>query len=279
MNREQRARIAQETANILQHGTYPSPHGQTRSIRESLAAACTATQLYLPSDYDDLVARMAQLPTFPVTRIAISNQTTLAAAHTLASTSPTLACLNFASAKNPGGGFLSGSHAQEESLARASGLVATLQTQPAFYAVHRHLPTALYSDHVIFSPDVPIFRDDTGQLLDQPWHASFLTAAAVNAGAVRTNEPHNRARIRPTLEHRARMVLAIAANHGCATLVLGAWGCGVFQNDPIEVASIFATVLADPRFQQRFQHIEFAVFDTSASQPVLRAFQNVFAEW
>lgn len=276
MNRDQRARMAQETLSILEHGRYQTRDGQTISIREPLAAACAATHLYMPGDYDQLLAQVEQLPAFQTTRIAVSNQTTLAAARTLAPEYPALACLNFASAKNPGGGFLSGSQAQEESLARSSGLYATLHTKPDFYAFHRRLKSSLYSDHVIFSPNVPVFRDDAGQLIDQPWQASFITAAAVNAGAVRKNEPNNIESIRATLEHRARMVLAIGALHRCDALVLGAWGCGVFQNDPAVVADIFASVLAEPLFQHRFRHIAFAIFDTSPSQAVAQAFQNNF---
>lgn len=275
MNRDQRAQIAQDTVSILEQGSYQTLFGRV-SIAEPLAASCAVTYLYQPNTYDDLVAQVKQLPTFETTRITVSNQTTLAAARTLVVTHPALACLNFASAKNPGGGFLSGSQAQEESLARASGLYATLLTKPEFYTYHRHLNTTLYSDHVIFSPNVPIFRDDLGQLLDQPWHASFITAAAPNAGAIRKKEPQNIERIQPTLEQRARMVLAIGALHRCEALVLGAWGCGVFQNDPVEVAHVFATVLADAAFQYRFRHIAFAVFDTSPSQVVLQAFQNTF---
>lgn len=276
MNREQRVQLARETVTILEQGSYQAPGGQVVSIREELAAACAATQLYRPGDYADLLTRLGSLPLYPNTTINVSNQTTLAAAHALVATYPALACLNFASAKNPGGGFLSGSQAQEESLARSSGLYATLQTQPAFYTYHRQLRTCLYSDHVIFSPGVPVFRTDAGQLLDAPWRTAFLTAAAVNAGAVRKNERRNVPQIRPTLEQRARMVLAVAAVHRCDALVLGAWGCGVFQNDPDEVAGVFADVLAEPVFQQRFQHITFAVFDTSSRQNTFQAFQQVF---
>jgi uncharacterized protein (TIGR02452 family) len=232
--------------------------------------------LYQPDAYDHLLTQLEQVPRHATTRVVVRNQTTLASAHQLVPHYPALACLNFASAKNPGGGFLSGSQAQEESLARASGLYATLQTKPAFYTYHRHRTTALYSDHVIFSPTVPIFRDDSGHFLDEPWQASFITAAAPNAGAVRKNEPKNVGRLRPTLEQRARMVLAIGALHRCDGLVLGAWGCGVFQNDPSEVAHAFATVLAETAFQRRFQHVAFAIFDTSPNHGVFHAFQNTF---
>jgi uncharacterized protein (TIGR02452 family) len=276
MSRQQRAQIAQETVSLLETGEYRLPDGQLVSIRDPLASACAGTVLYRPADYDALLAQIAPLPRHPAPTIAVSNQTTLAAACTLVDSYAGVACLNFASAKNPGGGFLSSSQAQEESLARASGLYATLQTQPDFYTHHRYLGTSLYSDHAIFSPDVPVFRDDDDRLLATPWATAFITAAAVNAGAVRQNEPKRVSLIVPTMEQRTRIVLAIAARHQCEAVVLGAWGCGVFQNDPVVIASIFAAALAEPSFQGRFRHIEFAVYDRMQAQATIAAFSWAF---
>lgn len=189
-----------------------------------------------------------------------------------------VACLNFASAKNPGGGFLGGAQAQEESLARASGLYPTLQTQLAYYAYHRAGSSCLYSDHAIYSPGVPVFRDDGGQLLDTAWTCDFITCAAVNAGAVRQNEPQHMGQIVPVMAGRTRMVLAIALVNGCRTLVLGAWGCGVFHNDPATIASVFARVLAEAAFRNRFEHIEFAVHDPTPAGATLAAFKAQFGD-
>ncbi len=276
MSRQRRATIAQETLAILQNGSYQASDSHTISIADALATSCQNTLLYEPEDYSELLSKAEASTKVAATSINVSNRTTLAAARSLVERFPNIACLNFASAKNPGGGFLGGSQAQEESLARASGLYAALQTQPAFYDYHRRLRTALYSDHVIFSPAVPVFRDDDDRLIAAPWQTAFLTAAAPNAGAVQQNEPQQRNRVAPTLEQRARMVLAVAATHGCAALVLGAWGCGVFRNDPTTVAVIFARILAEPPFAQRFEHVEFAVLDNSADQNTFRAFQKAF---
>ncbi|HKF76634.1 MAG TPA: TIGR02452 family protein [Candidatus Dormibacteraeota bacterium] len=75
------------------------------------------------------------------------------------------------------------------------------------------------------------------------------------------------------LESRAAGVLAVAADRGHRRLVLGAWGCGVFRNDPRQVADVFATWLEGPGFADAFDHVVFAVFDRSISQSTLRAFQ------
>jgi uncharacterized protein (TIGR02452 family) len=78
----------------------------------------------------------------------------------------------FASARRPGGGFLTGAQAQEESIARASALHACLRVVGDFYAYQRRRPELTYSDRVIYSPAVPVFRDDTGALLPVPSRVS-----------------------------------------------------------------------------------------------------------
>jgi uncharacterized protein (TIGR02452 family) len=112
-----------------------------------------------------------------------------------------------------------------------------------YYAAKRRSNSALYTDHMIYSPLVPVFRDDADRLLDEPWCVSMITAPAVNAGVVRSQEPENVSRIRDMMNCRIEYVLALAAHHGHQALVLGAWGCGVFANDPREVAELFASHL------------------------------------
>src|SRR4029077_4484905 len=103
-------------------------------------------------------------------KIRATNGTTLAAARQLHEQygPERIALLNFASARNPGGGFLSGSQAQEESLARASGLYASLSRMTDYYGANRRSKSALYTDHMVYSPLVPVFRDDDDRLLDEP---------------------------------------------------------------------------------------------------------------
>ena len=212
---------------------------------------------------------------FP-TAIEVANETTLAGiARLLDSSGGPVAALNFASAKNPGGGFLGGSQAQEESLARSSALYASQQRAVDFYERHRTSPSLLYSDAMILSPACPIVRDDDGTLLDEPRSAAFLTCAAPNAGAIAANRPQERPAIPETLERRAELVLALAISLGLRKIVLGAWGCGVFRNDPSLVASTFARLL-NGRWSGRFEHVAFSVLDGSTSRETLNAFQTAF---
>lgn len=98
---------------------------------------------------------------------------------------------------------------------------------------------------MIHSPGVPVFRDDRGRLLDTPYTVGFLTSPAPNAGVIRSRTPEDAHRIPAVLASRAERVLEVAAVRGYRRLVLGAWGCGVFMNDPAEVVGAFRALLAD----------------------------------
>jgi uncharacterized protein (TIGR02452 family) len=210
------------------------------------------------------------------TAIEVQNETTLRGiARVLAENGGPVAALNFASARNPGGGFLGGSQAQEESLARSSALYASLLRAPDYYERHRRMKSCFYSDAMILSPECPIIRDDDGELFEQPLTATFITSPAPNAGAIAKNEPEELDQIPETFRQRSEYVLALAAHYGAPTLVLGAWGCGVFRNDPELVAETFASHLRG-LWAGRFLRVVFSVLDTSASQEVIEAFRWAF---
>lgn len=260
--------IARDTLDILDTGRYVNSHGRTVDLADPVRAAVAGTRLHLPDD---------PLPT-PATggeaaAVAVTGESTLLAARRLAADGD-VAALVFASAKNPGGGFRTGAQAQEESIARASALFPCLSAVPEFYDFHRGQRDLLYSDRVIHSPRVPVFRDDKGLLLDAAHEVSFLTAAAPNRGAVLRNQPADADRVGPALRTRVRRVLAVAAAHGHRRLVLGAWGCGVFRNDPATVAEAFALALADA--VGWFDQVTFAVLDRPGG-PVRAAFDARFA--
>jgi uncharacterized protein (TIGR02452 family) len=282
MSRHPRRATAQETVAILDRGAYTAPSGRTVDIAEALDRSVRGTVLHAPSKFKAAPDGQADGEAGE-TRIEVTGETTLAAARRLHDGGEVPLALNFASAKNPGGGFLNGAHAQEEGLARSSGLYTSLLSAREFYDFHREQRDLLYSDHMIYSPAVPVFRDDAGLLLEEPYEVAFLTSPAPNRGAIK--DPGKLERLPAALRQRARKVLAAALAHGHRRLVLGAWGCGVFQNDPYEVAAAFAEPLAPGtgefpgrgEFAGRFEHIVFAVWDTSNGQPRHVAFQEVFA--
>jgi uncharacterized protein (TIGR02452 family) len=145
------------------------------------------------------------------------------------------------------------------------------------YEYNRSLRDCLYSHYAIYSPGVPVIRDDEGNLLEEPVYCAFITAPAVNAGVVLQRDPSRRREIRSTMAARVDRVLAIAASKGHDALILGAWGCGVFRNDPQEIAELFRDALAGP-YGGVFSRIVFAIINRSAEQSPFEVFQSIFSE-
>lgn len=160
-------------------------------------------------------------------QIIFEQSTTLASAQKLNASGDAVCALNFASAKNPGGGFLTGAHAQEESLARASGLYLSLLSQPHFYAENKKDRFCIYTDTIIYSPNVPVFKDDLGTLLEKPYLLSFVTSPAVNFG-VASKRVKNAEELKGRMLERAKKVLAVCATNGHRVLVLGSWVRALF---------------------------------------------------
>jgi uncharacterized protein (TIGR02452 family) len=267
--------MARQTVAICEAGSYETPRGQQANIASDLAAAKAGTILYSPEKSPVPGPPSVKRPTC----LSVRNETTFHAITRLTAVGGHVACLNFASAKNPGGGFLNGSLAQEEALACASGLYPCLLMALEYYERNRAHRSTLYLDLVIYSPRVPFFRDDRGTLLEQPVLASVVTAPAPNTGAIALNEPANLGQVEPTLRRRAGLVLAVAQAHGVDRLVLGAWGCGVFRNDPNLVARIFAEMILSPgRFAGVFAEVVFAVLDRSEPATTYRAFAKQFTK-
>ncbi|MFQ5595606.1 MAG: TIGR02452 family protein [Anaerolineae bacterium] len=281
-HRKTRAQIASETLEILGRGYYHTPDGRTVHIETELNSAISMSVHYKPADFDQVFAqrdRMLAGKAEQAIEFEVTNESTLHAALRLAQSGDhaNVLALNFASARNPGGGFLKGSQAQEESLARASGLYPCIVQMKAMYHSNRRFRSCLYTDNMIYSPRVPVFRDDSDRLLEVPYLVSFVTAPAVNAGVVRRRGGTDAGRIGDVMLGRIEKVLSLAVIHHHDALVLGAWGCGVFRNDPSDVARWFGDHLAgNGLFAEVFKKVVFAVLDRTPSRSVIRPFESVF---
>lgn len=274
MNNPNRKEIAQETLQIVENGNYRNNMGETVLIKDQTNYAVENSKLFRTEDFPQ---KFNLTKNENETRIEITDETTLEAAKRICkedeNTNPFV--LNFASAKNPGGGFLGGAQAQEESLARSSALYACLMANYEMYAFNRKGSSCLYSDWMIYSPKVPVFRNDDGSLVEKPYLVSFMTSPAANAGAIKKNETQKVDQIEPTNHERARKFLWIANKESHRTLILGAWGCGVFQNDSYEIARIFNDLLKN-EFANCFNRVIMAIYDATPTRKVYNAFVEVF---
>lgn len=261
-----------ETVAICDSGTYDGLDGSF-PLKTAITEAVEHSALLTPGQLAELV--LAKSAGASPAEIEVTAESTLAAAARLCRDHEGVLALNFASARNPGGGFLSGSQAQEESIARSSTLYpCQTKFMQDFYEVNRQQKSLLYTDHMIYSPRVPVIRSDTGGLLATPYLLSILTVPAPNAGAIK--DPADASQLLPTLRRRAEYVLAAAHHFGHRTLILGAWGCGVFRNDPYEVARAFGDLVSPGKpWANAFSKITFAIYDNTPEKEVLAAFQKV----
>ena len=287
VSRAQKIEIAKQSLAACEAGFYTTPDGERVELKELIEDAKDGTGLYelgidrldppekragsAPVSPPPTSATLADRARYAGTAVSVTGETTIDAMVRLAKLAGHLGCLNFASAKRPGGGFLGGAQAQEESLARASALYPCLQTAPEYYARNKEFGSALYQDTIIYSPLVPFFRDDNGGWFDAPLLASVITAAAPNVSALKENRKYDADDVAVVLDKRSEFVLALAAHHKIDRLVLGAWGAGVFGNDPAQVARIFADLLRGP-FSGVFVEVVFAVLGTRETSANHRAF-------
>lgn len=255
--------VSKETLAIIKDGHYTA--GDSRvDISVASSAALRGTLLY--TEY--LPPPVIGIKIKPT--IEVVNETTAQAAARLLSQGKTdIVALNFASGRNPGGGFLAGAIAQEEDLCRASGLYPCLKSKPVFYNENILCDSSFYTDNVIYSPQVPFFRDENLSLLEKPFTLSILSSPAPNVRGLQGQESDLLPYI---LSIRAFQVLKIAAKHGHKNIILGAWGCGAYGNDPNMVATAFAEALEEVPV---FEHVCFAVYDTREPPVLLQAFQRV----
>lgn len=238
------------------------------------------TKLYKLEDYDKISINEGKLYK---TKITTTNETTLGATkrlHDLGYTN--IACLNFASAKHPEGGFLKGSPAQEECLCRESGLYSTIFQDKVkeMYEV-RLKSNALYINYAIFSPDVPVFRDSNFNFLENYFKVSVITSAAPNAGVYLESERYDLPKnkkikdIEKIMYERIKSVLLIAIDNIITNLVLGAFGCEVFKNDPYKAAYSFKKLLYSNEFKDKFENIVFAIYDKNLQSNNYKVFKGI----
>lgn len=277
--RDRLVALAERAEGILTHGGYRTTTDDAVDIAPQLAASVADTRLITPPEWDGIIAQARALcPTQrPLCPVYVTNEATLTALARLAP-QPGVAALNFASARNPGGGWKSGATAQEETLARASGLVATLAQAPEYYRVNRQQDSLLYTNHAIWSPAVPFFATADDQLIATPYTAGVITMPAPNPGGMVTISEAMLHELVVVWRRRIRCVLALAITRQVRHLVLGAWGCGAFGNDPIQVSRWFAEALQpDEPWRHGLDAITFAIFDLSRRRASFQTFADALA--
>lgn len=194
--------------------------------------------------------------------------------------------LNFASATNPGGGVKKGSTAQEECLCRESTLYTSLDIKMLwdnYYQYHRDRHDALYTNRIIYVPHVKVLKNALGNRLEQPWECCCIVCAAPNLRERPSNSmnPNAGNKVNITekdllelLTERYRRIIALAEMNDVEVLVLGAIGCGAFQNKPQIVARAFKEAMKENG--GNLQEIVFGIYDNTPRKENYNVFKRVF---
>ncbi|WP_232433068.1 TIGR02452 family protein [endosymbiont of Ridgeia piscesae] len=265
ISRDVAAAFGRSAVEAAHKGIYVDERGQRVGWRNAVQVACAAKMSIAPNH----VLPSSECSTCYETRVQVTNETTLGAARRFVERGLRPLALNFANGIYPGGGFRSGARAQEEVLCRSSALYRTI-VGDRMYTEHRKRRLPDSTDWVIYSPDVPVFRMDNGKALKQPWLLSFITCAAPMARHI--GQP----KAGDLLQKRIHRILSVARAYGYSALVLGAWGCGAFGNDPHRTARDFRQALEND-FNGAFSDIVFAITDWSLKREFLGPFRDVFA--
>lgn len=183
--------------------------------------------------------------------------------------------LNFANPTVAGGMFLDGSSGQEESLCHHSYLYNILNGCKDWFDENRNLCNDyLYTDRALYTPDV---RFDDGKGEGNIKFADVLTCPAPNAMKRKwTKGADDGKTLEQALRHRIDFILQIAAHEQPDALVLGAFGCGHFDNDPRLVATIFEKLL-HKKYNNVFKKVVFAI-PRSDKNDHYEIFCNVFRQ-
>lgn len=252
MNRQNLVAVANETIDIINNGKYTVCGKEIILDSEKIRSVKVYSPEYLPQNFEKN-DKKAEIIIKPADSFGILN---------LCDISGKTCVLNFASAKNPGGGFQRGAKAQEEQLCFCSTLFGSIRTKKAFemYRYNRENYNTLYSDYMLYSPYVKVFRDSKSyEFLENPKTVSVITAPAVNRNIA--DLKHSQKEIFSCMLNRAEKVLSIAVENGNKNIVLGAWGCGVFRNSVYDIAEIFKILLFDKNYISLFDNVIFASFN------------------
>lgn len=267
---EGRKKIAKETMRIMfgpNSGKYDIyQHGilQPVDISEKISNCVKNTETIINVQYESWYPPILTEPTN--CSIEIRSETPLNTARRL-STKYKTCIINFGSATKPSNSFLNGKNLQEDSLLRHSSLFKSQQKEKFMYLHHKvNKSNFKYSDYMIYSPSVPIFRDErTEKLLNEEdvFCTDIITSAAPNKDEMVKNGQNIKC-LQDVLYIRCEKILRCAIDHGAKALILGDFALSCGGNDPKLMCLIFKDLLHKREYKEYFNVVVFNVNDSGS---------------
>lgn len=251
LNKHQRRSSARKTIKILNSGMYKDLQNNKYNIEKLIKNSIKNSYLYKNDkiNINDKLNNKNGLIVFQkqTSQIGIENE------FLPYLTQNKICALNFASGKYPCGGFLKGSSAQEESLCRCSSLYYSINQFKEFYKNNKKYPL-IYSNYIIYSEGVVFFKDRE-EKNKNPYLCSIITCPAVNLNKNNLNKNE----INLIMINRIEKIFHVAIKNDVDTLILGAYGCGVFKNNPEDVSKYFNEVINNMKYRKYFKKIKFSI--------------------
>ena len=242
-------------------------------LKDKTAESCRTNKIYKEGFVSNVPKRNEH------SDIIVESGTTLATARKYLHIGKT-AVLNFANPENPGGGVQYGAMAQEECLCRSSNLYPCLCDASVFndyYEYHRNLKNTFYSDRLIYTKDITVFKDDNDIPQILPEHMWFTVDVITCAAPYIAKRKYtNSTALLLLFKSRIRNIFEAARDNKADVIILGAFGCGVFKNPPLIVAEAFRQVICEQDYFKCFRKIVFAIKPTGEHCPNLNAFTGQF---
>lgn len=271
--------ILDDTLRTAEHGRY-SVNG--KDVKMKLTAEEQEQAIvYLPEQVYELFGEYERKKGVPVRcYIHVENMDTFEAARRLKTCdNEKVAVLNFANPVSPGGGVRRGARAQEEQLCLRSTLLRSLESQIAepYYVYNQAASPTAGSDAVLLSETVEVFKDMQMNYLNESFVISVISCAAPMVSPFSHRlEDVSQEEMEDLLYRRILCILITLIVRGHRRVVLGAWGCGVFCNDPEVVAKQFQRAFQTLEAEYYFDEIMFAILSPGGENENLRAFRKVF---
>lgn len=248
--------------------------GNTPDLYAQMIKSQSSSQLFL-EDYTSPIRRIRGNG-----NVKIVENTTFQCARDLHHRFSKIAVLNFANPHVPGGGVKRGAMAQEECLCRCSDLYNVL-AQPYFlkhyYQYQYEKCDCIFSDRLIYSPNITVFKsdDEIPKRLDIPFLVDVITCAApyLNGNVIKTDEE-----LQDIYKSRIKQILEVAMSKEVDCLILGAFGCGAFKNNPDLMAKAFEELLVRNQYAKFFEKVVFAIKRTGDFCKNICSFEEAFYE-
>jgi len=176
-----------------------------------------------------------------------------------------------ASASNPGGGYKTGASGQEENMHRRTNLFQCTE-DPYKVDKNRQWDYPIPEFGGLYVKNATVFRGSEQQgylFLERPTHASFIFISAYRSPPLEVDTLGQfkiPKKIAQFTKQKIINMFNIALANGYDSIVLGAFGCGVYQNPPFHIASLFFEVLHTEQFKNRFKCVIFAIVESKNIQ-------------